>query len=288
MPLVEPQPPKTPPAPEPWRLAGRSFVWGERTHVMGIVNVTPDSFSDGGRLDPEATVAHGLRLLDEGADLLDVGGESTRPGSEPVSPDEELRRILPVVRALAETGAVISVDTCKPEVAEAALAAGAALVNDITGLSNPDMLAVAARHQAPVVAMHMQGTPRTMQQDPRYDDVVAEVGTALAAAAGRGRAHGVKVMVDPGIGFGKTLEHNLALLRHLQRLRVAGCPMLLGTSRKGFIGAILDLPVHERVEGTMATVALAVSQGVDVVRVHDVRQAVRTVRMADAIVRGRP
>ncbi len=288
MPLLERETHPRLPIPEPWTLAGRSFVWGARTYVMGIVNVTPDSFSDGGRMDPEAAIAHAERLLAEGADILDLGGESTRPGSQPVSAEVELARLLPVIRALAERGAVISVDTFKPEVADRALEAGAAIINDISGLRDPAMLDVAVRHRAPVIAMHMQGTPQTMQDDPRYADVVAEVHAELAAAVRQARARGVAVMVDPGIGFGKTQEHNLTLLRHLDRLHVEGCPMLLGTSRKGFLGKILDLPVHERVEGTMATVALGVSQGVDVVRVHDVKEAVRTVRVADAIVRGRP
>jgi dihydropteroate synthase len=255
---------------------------------MGVVNVTPDSFSDGGRVEPAVAIAHAERLIAEGADVLDIGGESTRPGSAPVSAEEELSRILPVVRALADRGAVISVDTCKPEVADQALAAGAALINDITGLRDPEMLAVAARHHAPVIAMHMQGTPQTMQDDPRYDDVVAEVRAMLVDAVLRARAKGVKVMIDPGPGFGKTVEHNLTLLRHLDRLHVEGCPTLLATSRKGFIGKVLDLPVNERLEGSMATVALGVARGADMVRVHDVKEAVRTVRVADAIVRGRP
>lgn len=288
MPLVETETRATQPAPEPWRLKGRTLAWGERTYVMGIVNVTPDSFSDGGRLDPAAALAHARRLLAEGADVLDVGGESTRPGSTPVSADQELDRILPVIRALADQGALVSVDTCKPEVADAALAAGAAILNDITGLRQPAMLEVVRRHGAPAIAMHMQGEPRTMQDDPRYDDVVAEIHAELAAAAQRARAHGIPVMVDPGPGFGKTVEHNLTLLRHLDRLRVEGCPLLLATSRKGFIGKVLDLPVDQRVEGTMATLALGVAKGCDMVRVHDVEAAVRTVRMADAIVRGRP
>ncbi len=287
MPLLVPETKKRFPKPEPWRLAGREFDWGARTYVMGILNVTPDSFSDGGRLDPEAAIAHALRMIADGADLIDVGGESTRPGCEGVTAQVELERILPVVRALADKGIVLSVDTFKPEVADRALHAGAALINDISGLRDPEMLAVAKRHQAPVIAMHMQGTPQTMQRDPRYADVVSEVREALEAAARHARDMGVQVMVDPGIGFGKTQEHNLALLRHLNRLHVAGCPMLLGTSRKGFIGNLLGLPVNERVEGTMATVALAVSQGVDVVRVHDVKEASRTVRVADAIVRGK-
>lgn len=275
-------------APEPWMLAGRTFAWGERTYVMGIVNVTPDSFSDGGRVAAQDAIAHGLKLLADGADVLDVGGESTRPGSQAVSVDEELSRILPVIRALTDRGAVISVDTCKPEVADAALAAGAALLNDITGLRQPAMLEVAARHGVPAIAMHMQGTPQTMQDDPRYDDVVAEVRDFLVEAALKARAKGVPVMIDPGPGFGKTVEHNLTLLRHLDRLHVENCPTLLATSRKGFIGKVLDLPVEERLEGTLATLALGVSRGADMVRVHDVKEAVRAVRMADAIVRGRP
>ncbi|MNR81312.1 Dihydropteroate synthase [compost metagenome] len=283
MPLMEPRTRLS--APEPWTLKGRDFIWGARTYVMGIVNVTPDSFSDGGRVDPAAAIAHAERLLADGADLLDIGGESTRPGSVPVSAEEELARILPVIRALAARGAALSVDTFKPEVAAQALEAGADLINDISGLRDPEMLAVAARYGAPVIAMHMQGMPQTMQDDPRYDDVVSEVHAELVEAVRKARARGVKVMVDPGIGFGKTQEHNLTLLRHLDRLHVEGCPMLLGTSRKGFIGKLLDLPVNERVEGTMATVALGVSQGVDVVRVHDVKEAVRTVKVADAIAR---
>lgn len=275
-------------APEPWTLAGRKFAWGTRTYVMGVVNVTPDSFSDGGRTEAAEAIAHAERLLAEGADLLDVGGESTRPGSAPISAEEELARILPVIKALAARGAVISVDTYKPEVAEGALAAGAVMINDITGLKNPAMLDVAARHRVPAIAMHMQGTPRTMQDDPHYDDVVAEVRAELEAAVMRARERGVNVMIDPGPGFGKTLEHNLTLLRNLDALRVDGCPLLLATSRKSFIGRILDLPVDERLEGTMATVALGVSRGADMVRVHDVKEAVRTVRVADAIVRGRP
>jgi len=283
MPLLEARSRQS--APEPWTLMGRRFVWGERTYVMGIVNVTPDSFSDGGRTAPEAAIAHAEQLLADGADMLDIGGESTRPGSLPVSADEELARILPVIRTLAARGIVLSVDTFKPEVAAQALEAGAAIINDISGLRDPAMLDVAARFGAPVIAMHMQGTPQTMQDDPRYDDVVSEVHRELEAAVRKARARGVAVMVDPGIGFGKTQEHNLTLLRHLDRLHVDGCPMLLGTSRKGFIGRLLDLPVDERVEGTMATVTLGVSQGVDVVRVHDVKEAVRTVRVADAIAR---
>lgn len=273
----------------PWTLGKRTFAWGTRTFVMGILNVTPDSFSDGGAHEAfEAAVRHAERMLDEGADLLDIGGETTRPGAESVPLEIELARVLPIVRHLAaHTDAVLSVDTCKPEVAEAALAAGAHLINDVTGLRSPEMIRVLARAGAPAVAMHMQGTPQTMQLDPRYEDVVREVRAELAAAFARARAAGVtRVIVDPGFGFGKTLEHNLELMRHLSAFRELGGPLLVATSRKGFIGKILDLPVSERVEGTMATVTLAVAQGADMVRVHDVKEAVRTVRVADAVMRG--
>ena len=272
---------------ETWRFGSRSLNWGERTYVMGILNVTPDSFSDGGRFDSlEAAIAHGHALVAEGADFIDIGGESTRPGAPPVPLETELARVIPVIRALrAATNVLISIDTYKPEVAEAAIAAGAHVVNDITGLQ-PAMLQVLAQHGVPGVAMHMQGDPRTMQQAPHYEDVVSEVKDYLAQALQRARALDVPILVDPGIGFGKTLEHNLALLRHLHDLTELGAPLLLGTSRKGLIGAVLDLPVTERVEGTMATVALGINQGVDVVRVHDVRAAVRTARMTDAVVRG--
>jgi dihydropteroate synthase len=255
---------------------------------MGILNVTPDSFSDGGTHGTvDAALAHARRMLAEGADLIDVGGESTRPGALGVSVEVECERVVPIIRALAaETGAALSIDTCKAEVADAALAAGAHLVNDVTGLELAAMRRTIARHGAAAVAMHMQGTPRTMQQDPRYDDVVEEVRGYLADQLAQARAEGLdRIAVDPGIGFGKTLDHNLALLRHLAVFRTLGAPLLLGTSRKGFIGQLLDLPADQRVEGTMATVALAVRDGVDIVRVHDVREAVRTVRLADAIVR---
>lgn len=255
---------------------------------MGILNVTPDSFSDGGTHGTvEAALAHARRMLAEGADLIDLGGESTRPGAQPVSIEEECARVVPVIRALvAETDAAISIDTCKAEVALAAFEAGAHLVNDISGLESPAMRRAIARHKAAAIAMHMQGTPRTMQQAPRYDDVVTEVRAYLAARLAEARADGLdRVAVDPGIGFGKTQAHNLALLHHLADFATLGAPLLLGTSRKGFIGQILDLPVDQRVEGTMATVALAVRDGVDIVRVHDVKEAVRTVRVADAVVR---
>jgi dihydropteroate synthase len=244
---------------------------------MGVLNVTPDSFSDGGRwLDPDAAVAHGLRMVAEGADVVDVGGESTRPGAEPVPLHEELRRVLPVVEALASSVRV-SIDTRKAEVAEAALAAGATLVNDVSASLAP----VAAAAGAGWVAMHMHGDPRTMQQAPAYDDVVADVRTFLVE---RASSAGVQeVWSDPGIGFGKTLEHNLALLAHLGDLVATGYPVLVGTSRKAFLGRLTGgAPSDDRVEASVATAAWALSQGAAMVRVHDVAPTVRAARMLRA------
>ena len=257
--------------------------------VMGIVNVTPDSFSDGGAyLDPGAAVAHGQRLADEGADLLDVGGESTRPGASPVPAAEELRRVLPVIERLARAVRVpISIDTSKAAVAEAALAAGARIVNDVTALrGDRRMAAVAARGGATVILMHMRGRPRTMQQRPRYHDVVAEVGAFLWTAAEQAQAAGIareRILVDPGLGFGKFAAHNLALLRGLPRLAALGYPVALGPSRKSFIGHALGVEVGDRLPGTLACVAHAHRCGVRLVRVHDVRPAVELVRMLEAI-----
>jgi dihydropteroate synthase len=242
--------------------------------VMGVLNVTPDSFSDGGRwLDAGAAVAHGRRMVDEGADVIDVGGESTRPGAEPVDVDEELRRVLPVVEALAPHTRV-SIDTRKAEVAEAALAAGASLLNDVSATLAP----VARAAGAGWVAMHMQGEPRTMQQDPTYDDVVAEVTTFLVE---RAQAAGVdEVWIDPGIGFGKTMAHNLALLAHLDTLVATGYPVVVGTSRKGFLGQLTGgAPANDRVEASVATAAWALSRGASMVRVHDVAPTVAAARL---------
>jgi dihydropteroate synthase len=272
-------------------------VCGARAAVMGIVNVTPDSFSDGGRfLDPDAAVAHGIELAGQGADVLDVGGESTRPGAAPVPADEELRRVIPVVERLAATTRVpVSVDTTKATVARAALDAGATVVNDVSaGQLDPDILGVAAEAGAGCVVMHMQGEPRTMQADPRYDDVVAQVGGFLADRVGAARAAGVAegaIAADPGIGFGKTVEHNLRLLAGLpaliERVRV---PVMVGASRKTFVGKVLaragasgDLPVDQREEGTLATVVWAVERGASIVRVHDALPAVRAIRLLDAL-----
>jgi dihydropteroate synthase len=281
-----------PVAPHDLRVGDRVLPTSGRCLVMGIVNVTPNSFWEGGRqLDHLAAVAHGLALAGEGADLLDVGGESTRPGAGYVEEAVELERVLPVVEGLAgATDVPVSIDTRKAAVASAALAAGASIVNDVSaGRDDPDLLAVAAEAKAPVVLMHMQGTPATMQDDPRYGDVVAEVEAFLAercqAAEAAGVAHQALV-IDPGIGFGKRDRHNYALLAALPRLTRLGHPVLVGTSRKGFIGRALDLPVQERLEGTAATVVWAVERGARIVRVHDVRQIVRTVRMTEALLEG--
>jgi dihydropteroate synthase len=266
---------------------------GTRTLVMGVLNTTPDSFYDGGRYAAfERALARAEQMLAEGADILDIGGESTRPGAEPVSEDEELRRTVPVIEAIAARypQAIISIDTTKSRVAELALQAGACIVNDISGMTfDPRMAEVAARAGALVVLMHIQGTPRTMQLNPRYADVVAEVRDTLAAHARRAQQAGIpreNIWIDPGIGFGKTVEHNLQLLHHLPTLKSLGYPVLIGTSRKSFIGHLLGgLPPEERLEGTLATLALAVAWGADIVRVHDVQAAVRAVRIADALVR---
>lgn len=253
--------------------------------VMGVLNVTPDSFSDGGRwLDHAAAVEHGLAMLAEGADVVDVGGESTRPGAEPVDPSEELRRVLPVVEALAPHVRV-SIDTRHAAVAEAALAAGATLLNDVS--ASLYEIAAAAGPGVGFVAMHMQGDPRTMQADPRYDDVVAEVRSFLLEQAAAAVAAGVEeVWIDPGIGFGKTAAHNLVLLARLGELVAEGFPVVVGTSRKGFLGALLDgAPPDDRLEGSVATATWAMWQGARMVRAHDVRATVHAARVVAGDIR---
>lgn len=242
--------------------------------IMGIVNVTPDSFSDGGDfLDPRAAVAHGRELAAQGADLLDVGGESTRPGAEGVTADEELARVVPVVEELAGSGATVSIDTSKAAVAERAIAAGASIVNDVTALGDPAMAGVCGAADAGLVLMHMKGTPRTMQENPTYGDVVAEVRDFLAERLNRAIAAGVaeeSIWLDPGIGFGKTVAHNLELIRRLGELRQLGRPLVLGASRKSFIGKITGRPVRERLGGSLAAAVIGAANGADVLRVHDV------------------
>jgi dihydropteroate synthase len=246
-----------------------------RFSLMGVVNVTPDSFSDGGLfLDADAAVAHGRRLLGEGADILDVGGESTRPGAEPVGDEEELRRVLPVVERLAAEGGRVSIDTAKATVARAALEAGAEIVNDVTAFrGSPEMAGLVADRGPRCVLMHMLGEPRTMQDDPRYDDVVSAVRAfleeRLAFAVDEGVAED-RVWLDPGIGFGKTLEHNLELIRRLDEIVAVGRPVVVGTSRKSFLGKLTGRPERERVAGTVATNVLALERGASVFRVHDV------------------
>lgn len=262
---------------------------GERTHVMGILNVTPDSFSDGGRyFEIDRAIDHARRMVREGADIIDVGGQSTRPFSKRLSTDEELARVIPVIESLAKEVTVpISIDTYNSAVAEAGLTAGASIINDISALRfDPQMAAVVAANDVPLILMHMKGTPEDMQKNPVYDDVVKEIITFLRDAASRAVAAGVKkelIIVDPGIGFGKTFDHNLLVLRHLDAFQCINQPILLGTSNKAFIGHILDKPAHERATGTMATVAAGVMNGAHIVRVHHVKQTKETVRVLDAI-----
>lgn len=259
---------------------------------MGVLNVTPDSFSDGGRfLAFDAAVAHGLKMAEEGADLVDVGGESTRPGAEPVETSIELERVVPVVRALAAEGVLVSVDTSKAAVAEAAIDAGAVVVNDVTSLADPEMAGLVARSGSGVVLMHMIGDPRTMQQDPHFDDVVAEVSNALMERAQWATSQGIdreRICLDPGIGFGKTLAHNLDLIASgVTKLAESGLPVLVGASRKSFIERVLGpIPVDERDGGTLAAHVLAIAAGATAVRVHNVVEGLRSARIADAIVRG--
>jgi dihydropteroate synthase len=274
-----------------WRCREREIACGGRTLVMGIVNVTPDSFSDGGSfLDTASAVDQGARLAEEGADVLDVGGESTRPGAAQVPVDDELERVVPVVEQLVKQVDVpVGVDTRKAEVARRALDAGAAIVNDVTAGSDADMFGVVRETGAGLVLMHMRGDPQTMQDDPRYDDVVTEVRDYLASRIGSAVAAGVpraQLCVDPGIGFGKNLDHNLAILRAIASFRELRTPVLVGASRKRFIGQLtgVDDPA-DRIEGTAGAVAWCAAQGVDVVRVHDVAQTVRALAVVDAISR---
>jgi dihydropteroate synthase len=258
------------------------------TKLMGVVNVTPDSFSDGGLyLDPEAAISHGRELAAAGAEILDVGGESTRPGAEPVAAEEELRRVVPVIDGLRDLNCEISVDTSKAAVAAAALDAGATIVNDVTALrGDPGMAPLCAERGATVVLMHMLGEPRTMQEDPRYDDVVAEVKAFLAGRLQAATAAGIaeeRVWLDPGIGFGKTAAHNMELLRRLGELRELGRPLVIGTSRKSFIGRVDGSAADERLGGTIASSVLAAAEGAEVLRVHDVAEMRQALAVAAAI-----
>ena len=256
-----------------WSVTGRVLAL-ERPLIMGIVNVTPDSFSDGGRfLEPSAALEHARRLIDEGADILDIGGESTRPGSAAIPESEEIARVVPVLEALRTSGVVLSVDTSKPGVMRAALDAGAAIVNDVCALQAPGALDAVAASDCGVVLMHMQGSPRTMQLDPHYNDVVGEVRDFLreriAAATARGVA-AVRIVVDPGFGFGKTVEHNFELLGQLAALTKLGVPVLAGVSRKGMLGAVTGRAVSDRIAASVAAAVIAVERGARIVRAHDV------------------
>ena len=265
---------------------------GKKTHIMGILNVTPDSFSDGGRYtDPERAIQHGIQLVKDGADILDIGGESTRPGSEAVPLEEELMRTVPVIEALSRRVSVpISIDTYKAEVAQKALDAGASMINDISGLRfDPDMPRVVALNHIPVVIMHIKGKPRDMQQNPRYEALIPEIMDYFRISIRLARRFGIAdnmMIIDPGIGFGKTYDHNLELLNNLEQFTLLEKPLLVGPSRKAFIGKILnDAPATERLEGTAAAVALSIMKGANIVRVHDVKEMAKVARVVDAVMR---
>jgi dihydropteroate synthase len=258
-----------------------------RTHVMGILNVTPDSFSDGGRyLNVEEAIKHGEKLAADGADFIDIGGESTRPGSEPVSIEEEIKRVVPVIDALAKKVSVpISIDTYKPQVAEAALQSGAEIVNDVSAMTfDSKMALIIVKYRASVVLMHMKGAPKTMQQNPTYENVTEEIKRFLSERAIVAKQNGInQIMLDPGIGFGKKFEHNIQLFRELKSFASLNFPILIGASRKSFLGSILDLPPNERLEGTAASVTISILNGANIIRVHDVKEMKRVALVTDAL-----
>jgi len=277
---------------EPMIIGKKAFDFSKRTYVMGILNVTPDSFFDGGKyFSVETAVTRAMEMIEQGADIIDVGGESTRPkgvygDTQKISIDEELNRVIPVIeRIVKSTDAVISIDTTKSKVADEALKAGASIVNDISGLKFDEGIAsVTAKHRATLVVMHIQGTPETMQQNPKYFDVVAEVKNELHQSIEKAKSAGVRnIIIDPGIGFGKNLEHNLKLLKHLKEFQELGHPILIGTSRKGFIGTLLNATADERIEGTAASVAVSITNGANIIRVHDVKEMKRVAVVTDAI-----
>ncbi len=257
--------------------------------VMGILNITPDSFSDGGQFfTSQKAVQRAIEMVEEGAEIIDVGGESSRPGAQPLNTEEEIKRVIPVIKELSKKISIpISVDTSKPAVAEQAIDCGAMMVNDITALrGNPQMAKLISRKQVKVILMHMQGHPQTMQKNPSYQNVVAEINDFFSERIKYAEQYNIskdKIILDPGIGFGKTLEHNLEILRHLDTFKQRGYPLCLGVSRKAFIGQILDLPVQERLEGSLATAVWGAICGVDILRVHDVKATVRVVRVIERI-----
>ena len=271
------------------RCRQKKYPLGKRTLLMGILNITPDSFSDGGQyFDKERAIAHGIRMAEEGADILDIGGESTRPGSKPLPLEEELRRVIPVIEVLAKKLEVpISIDTYKSTVAEKAIDAGAQIINDISGLHfDPDLGKVAAKKDVPLILMHIRGTPEIMQKDVHYNSLFSEILQYLKESVQRAESAGVdpqQIIIDPGIGFGKTVEDNLLIIKNLSEFRILGKPILLGTSRKNFIGKILNAEADERLEGTLSTIAIGVLNGAHIIRCHDVLQAKKAITVADAI-----
>ncbi len=273
------------------QVKGKKICLGQRTWIMGVINITPDSFSDGGLyFDKEKALKKGLQLVDEGSDIIDIGGESTRPGSEPIPAEEEINRVIPAITALRKrTEVLISVDTTKSEVAKAALDHGADIINDISSLRfDPQMASLAAREDVPVILMHMKGIPKTMQAHPTYEDVLYEVKAFLKESIDRAQASGIKkenIIIDPGIGFGKRLKDNLTLINNLHVLEELDRPILVGVSRKSFIGTILDSPPQERLEGTIASAILSVVHGAAILRVHDVASVKKAVRVAEAIIK---
>ncbi|UCE38046.1 MAG: dihydropteroate synthase [Thermoplasmata archaeon] len=273
------------------RCGNYSLALGKRTLIMGIVNVTPDSFSDGGQFyDSKLAISHAKQLVKEGADIIDIGGESTRPGSDSVTQEEEQKRVIPVIEGIAdEVNVPISIDTCKSEVAKAALNAGACIINDISAARfDPKIAEMAAKCEVPIVLMHMQGTPKNMQKNPVYNDVMEDIKEFLKERAAFAVSQGVpreNIIIDPGIGFGKTLQNNYDIIKRLRELRELNFPILIGTSRKSFIGTTLGLDVDERLEGTLATVTMSIINGADIVRVHNVKEVKRAVKMTDAIYR---
>jgi len=272
------------------QVNGKDFTLGLRTWIMGVINVTPDSFSDGGHyFAKDDAIKKGLHLVEEGSDIIDIGGESTRPGSGPIPVEEEIRRTIPVITALRErTDVLISIDTTKSEVAKAALEAGADIINDISALRFDSRMAfLAAQEDVPVILMHMKGTPQTMQVNPTYEDVLLEIKAFLKESIDKARASGIKkekIIIDPGIGFGKRLQDNLTLINNLHVLEELDQPILIGVSRKSFIGTILGLPPQERLEGSIASAILSILHGANILRVHDVASIKRAVRVAEAII----
>ena len=271
------------------RCRKQTFTLGKRTLLMGVLNVTPDSFSDGGLFfDKKTAIAHGLKMVEEGADFIDIGGESTRPGSKPLGLDEELRRVIPVIESLAkEVDAPISIDTYKSTVAKKAIEAGAQIINDISGLRlDPSLSQVAAKEDVPLVLMHIRGNPETMQKNIHYESLFSEIIQYLKDSIQRAESAGVEseqIIIDPGIGFGKTVEDNLLILKNLQEFKILGKPLLLGTSRKSFIGKILNADVTGRLEGTLSSIVVGALNGAHIIRCHDVLQAKRAIAIADAV-----